>query len=101
MSAKIIPFPKVKRAPVVYAIPLYGEEEVSIALAAINIFGPKVTNDPPTIYATRTTLKYLKPHIVVEILNLAYRSDIFAAKGKDILKRIISNIEMDKPAKAN
>lgn len=86
-------FPKKKIA---YRIPLYGEFEVKLTVAIINLFGSEVKRAqlaciPP--FATTKNLKLYSPTFVIDCLRRAHDSEIFSAKGRATILKILANIE--------
>jgi|SRR6516164_4970133 hypothetical protein len=95
MAADVIPFP-CKEQQVAYRIPLYGENEVKIITAIINIFGEDVEIEKYWYMPSAATTKNLKlypPTFVIHCLKKALESDLFSAKGKKTISTILGNIE--------
>ncbi len=89
MSNNVINFPvkKIKTHDVAYRVPLYGDEQVKIVVAAVNIYG----NIHSAV--TEYTIKHQDPLFIVECLKKAHKDYLFSTKGKNIVAQILTQIE--------
>lgn len=86
----VIPFPvrnKNSNKDVAYKIPLYGDEQVKLIVAVVNIYG-NIHNA-----VTEHTIKHQDPVFVVDCLKKAYKDYLFSTKAKAIINQILSQIE--------
>ena len=97
MTAQVIPFPN-KRSSPSYTISLYGDDEINMIIAAINLFSEQVTGQKYFQAAYRNNLKSFKPVFVIECLKAAYESDIFSTKGRKIITNILANVNEEQDA---
>ena len=88
MTARIYTFPdKYTRLLNGYKIPLYTEEEVFITISAMNTFGyfkERITDN---------TLDKYDPFDVIHALTEAKSSNLYSAKTKQIIVKIMKSIE--------
>ncbi len=93
MTATIIPFPHKKKEPeTAYRIPLYGDAEVKLTVAVVNMFGEQVAG-VTFDYATPRTLKNYSPEFVIACIKLAHASDLFSNQGRKALNKILLAVE--------
>lgn len=93
MSATIIQFPARKKAvETAYKIPLFGDSEVKLTVAAINLFGDQISGVMFTP-ATPNNLKTFSPEFVIACLKKALASDMFSSTSNQVLRKILRGIE--------
>lgn len=86
MSASIIQFPDRPR-PQNIQIPLYTDEEIAVTLAAINVCGKlKYRVD-------ESDLKHLDAGLVFQCLMLGRLNTVFSTSSRNLIKKILSNIQ--------
>jgi predicted nucleic acid-binding protein len=81
---------------IAYRIPLYGEFEVKLTVAIINLFSDGIKREqlarvPP--FATISNLKLYSPEFVIDCLRRAHNSEIFSIKGRTTILKILANTE--------
>jgi len=91
----VIPF-HARQTETALRIPLYGDGEVKLTVACIQIFGDQVIKNtywcvPP--FPTEKNLKLHSPAFVVECLKLALLSGVFSQRGCMMVKKILDSIE--------
>lgn len=88
--SNVIVFPtktKNKLFNVAYRVPLYGDEQIKIVVASLNLCGDVHTA------VTEYTLKTQDPQFIIECLRRAYVDDMFSSKAKAIVAQILAQIE--------
>lgn len=94
--SNVIPLFPEKKKSVAFKIPLYGDIEVRLIVAIINMFGDRVIRKPYWClppHATTKNLKLYNPNFVVECLKMAMSSDLFSTKSRVLIKKILEGIE--------
>lgn len=86
MTATIINFPK-REIKVGYKIPLYTDEEISVTVAAMNVFCPMKNR------ISEDELSYFDPVVVMDSLLKAKASEIFSGVSKRVINNILNSIE--------
>ena len=85
-----------KQRQVAYRIPLYGDFEVKLTVAIINLFGTEIDKGPWACvppFATTKNLKLYSPLFVIDCLKRAHDSKIFSTEGRAMLLKILASIE--------
>lgn len=96
MSSNVIPLFPIHKQEIVYKIPLFGDKEVRMTVAIINLFGPDVERKPYWCIppaATEKNLKLYNPFFVIECLKVAAKSNLFSSVGRQIIDTILKNIQ--------
>lgn len=87
MTASIIQFPERPKPQNGLVIPLYTAEEVEVTLAAINVYSKQKYR------FNEEDLQYLDAQTVWQCLMLGRLSTVFSTNTKNIIKRILANVE--------
>lgn len=69
-----------------FMIPLYNDDEISVVLLSVNVFGLLEKS------ISKDDIKTITVDVVVDCLNKTYQSDLFSVKAKKIAKKILSSI---------
>lgn len=87
MSARIIKFPYRSNRPVAFKISFYTDEEILLAVIAINAFGNVVHK------VNNYNLVEVDPVHVISCLEKALDCDLFSDKGRSLIKSVLDSVE--------